>query len=311
MAGKKSAAAKSAQNSSAVYSMTGFGKGSACNEKVTVEVELRSINSRFLDLTLRVPRSYYPLEQWFREVLSARLYRGRVDLVINRKVVSSDESSVQFNQPLYDAYRKLYESLLPKDTRANQEIMAQVTMTLLDRKEILEALEEVVDFESEKAIIESALDAALNGVCAMREQEGKRLGMDLQHRLSNLRGYRDSIEALAPANTGAVIQRLNERLKKISAEIALDPVRLHAEAALLADKMDVSEELVRLRSHYDQFDGVFRERPQGRKIEFVLQEIGREFNTIGSKAQDPQISALIVEAKAEIERIREQVQNIE
>ncbi len=293
-------------------SMTGFGRARASLGQRTVVVEIRSLNHRGLDLKLRcIELQIAPeIESGIVRRVRQSLVRGSVTISL-RDEAADGQGSKWFDLP---RLRQMHASL--EDLRAAIGLSGTVDLATLgafacaNRSGTADELP-----ASDWAALAPAVDAALAGLTAMRTEEGAAVGRDLKLRRDNLRALVEKIAVLAEGLPSRAARRLDERLAGLLAPgVSLDPARLAQEVALLAERLDVSEELVRLRAHLDHLagllDGSIGDAP-GRRVDFLAQEIGREFNTLGSKVQDHAISALVIDAKAELEKLREQAQNIE
>lgn len=289
-------------------SMTGYGRGEASSGGVTVLVELRSVNNRFRDLQVRCPREYMPLEPRVTQVLKEPFRRGRVDCFVRRSV-SDGAQVVQVDPELARQY------LLAVDTlRANVKGLADDRPSLsfvLDKPGVLTVTEAEVDVMREWSVVETALTAAVEDLLAMRKTEGAALADDLAKHLTELRGLTAQVELACDGIHERLYARLDARIRRLLSD-RVDQNRLAQEAAVLADKADVSEEVARLRSHCDQFqEALSATEPVGRRLEFLLQELHREVNTIGSKAAEHPVSQRVVDMKSVLERMREQSANVE
>ena len=291
-----------------IKSMTAFGSGQATAGGVTWTVELRTVNSRYLDLHLRLPRGLNALEDRMGKLIGARLTRGRVNLSLGVRGESDSAVRLSLNRPLLRQYQRVLEEM-------RRELGREATVPLeafTANRELILVEEQDPDYEAMWSQIEPALVAALEQVEQMRVSEGRALARDLRQRLERLEELFEQAAAFAPQVVEAYRQRLHERLAKLLDGEQVEPQRVALEVAVIADKCDVTEEIVRARSHLQQFK-VFLEagEPVGRKLDFLMQELNREANTMGSKMPDADAAQVIVEIKAELERIREQVQNIE
>ncbi len=288
-------------------SMTGYGRGEATNGDLTVVVELKSVNNRFRDLNVRVPRQYLVLEPRIQKTVRDRIQRGRVDVFVRRSAVEGGPA-VQADPVLAERYFEAMQLVAKRLQRTDDQIPLDL---ILSQPGVLTAAEVEADALTEWDIIETALGAALDDFLAMRAEEGAALQRDLRSHLDELQ----RLWAEVQANTEGIAERLRERVEeRVNRLLAdkVDPGRLAQEAALLADKADVSEELARLLSHFRQFsEALEADEPIGRKLEFLVQELNREINTIGSKAAEHPISSRVVEMKSVLERIREQAANVE
>ncbi|OGR00679.1 MAG: YicC family protein [Deltaproteobacteria bacterium RIFOXYD12_FULL_55_16] len=289
-------------------SMTGYGRGEFRAGTRSWTVEIRSVNHKFLDLSLKIPRKYLGLEERLKKEISAYYSRGHVDVYVNPGAESGDGIRLAANLPLA---RNYYQCL--EDIRQELSLPDAPTLAMIqDYKEIIIAHEEEEDLEAVWPQVLEALTQALNMAQGMRAQEGAALKAELHQRLQV---FARTVEGIAQDIPGIVLRRtekLKERLVVLLQGIDLDPLRLAQEVAMMADKADVTEEVVRLRSHINQFNGFLAaDEPVGRRLDFLLQEFLREINTLASKISDAPIAHLTVELKTEVEKLREQIQNIE
>jgi uncharacterized protein (TIGR00255 family) len=291
-------------------SMTGYGRGEASINEVTVLVELRSVNNRFRDLQVRCPREYMPLEPRITQVLKEPFHRGRIDAFIRRSVTHGAQV-VQVDPDLAGQYLQAVGSL-----QRQLPALAQQAVSLdfvIGQPGVLVVVEAEVDVRREWQVVETALNAAIEDMLHMREREGHALAADLERHLTELRGLTSQIEDACDGINERLQARLEGRLARLLGD-RIDPSRLAQEAALLADKADVSEEIARLRSHCDQFADALASNaaePVGRRLEFLIQELHREINTIGSKSAEHPVSQRVVDMKSVLERMREQSANVE
>jgi uncharacterized protein (TIGR00255 family) len=292
-----------------IRSMTGFGAGRGQAQGETIAVELRSVNGKFCEVKPRLPRELLPLEAELVRIIKARLSRGVIDAHVRREGAESARGKMpRVDLALAAAYAKALRELKQELGLAGEPSVHDLTML----EGVLTLAEEPPDFASASAALAIALDGALSALEQMRRREGEALGADLSARLDVLEKAAAKIRALAPKVVDAYRDRLAARVAELSRGLAADPQRLAQEVAFFADRTDVAEELTRLASHLSQLRALLSgEAPAGRKFEFLLQEVHREVNTIGSKSQHAGISGEVVEMKAELERIREQIQNIE
>jgi uncharacterized protein (TIGR00255 family) len=288
-------------------SMTGFGRGEASNGAVTVVVEIKTVNNRFRDVQVRVPREYNALEPRLTSLLRDGVSRGRIDATVRRASIEGS-TRVSVDLALLEQVRHAIEEV----ARRLQKPAADVPLsTYLAHPGVLVASEAHVDPAAEWDLCEVAARAALDDLAAMRAAEGRALAADLRRNLDELLRLRAEVLDVAEGVAERVRQRLSDRIARLVGERA-EPARLATEAALLADKADVSEELARLGSHADQAgDALVADEPVGRKLDFLLQEMNREVNTLGSKAAEHPISARVVDMKSVLERMREQAANVE
>lgn len=288
--------------------MTGFGRGEHIGKLKQVTVEIRSINHRFGEVQIKMPRQYSLLEEPVRRYILNKISRGRVEVFIKTEDNSSTLRELQVDKGLALAY---YKSL--KELAAITELPLEVSVVQIAKfPEVfkLEEPEEAMDAVWEDIL--PALRDALEILLEMREKEGQTLKEDLTARLKILQDLADKIAEKSPKVVAIYREKLTARLREILEEGMVDETRLTMEVALFADKCNIDEELVRLNSHFVQLGQILEDNAAvGRKIDFLLQEINREINTIGSKANDLEITQYVVELKSELEKIREQVQNIE
>lgn len=291
-------------------SMTGYGRGEASINDVTVLVELRSVNNRFRDLQVRCPREYMPLEPRITQVLKEPFHRGRIDAFIRRSV-SHGAQVVQVDPDLAGQYSRAVSALQEQLPALGQQPIS--LDFLLSQPGVLLVTEAEVDVRREWHVVETAMRAAIQDLLTMRATEGEALFQDLERQLTELRGLTAQIESACEGINARLHARLESKLSRLLGD-RIDQGRLAQEAAILADKADVNEEVARLRSHCDQFDEALSSsasEPVGRRLEFLIQELHREINTIGSKAAEHPVSQRVVDMKSVIERMREQSANVE
>ncbi|MCL5781464.1 MAG: YicC family protein [Firmicutes bacterium] len=292
-----------------IKSMTGYGRGEACAEGRRFTVELKSVNNRFCEVILRQPRSLAQIEDKIKRRIQERVTRGRVDGYISIEETGEITTAVKVDKALAVAYHKameeLKESLSITDTISIKDLISLPNVISLEQPE--ENVEEWV------TAIEEAADQALNGLLAMRQNEGERLKNDILQRAGEIhRLILEQVSERAPLVVQEHREKLSQRLAEWLEGGIIDETRLAAEVAIFTDRADISEEIVRLSSHLHQLKQILAEGgPVGRKLDFLVQEMNREINTIGSKANDLVIANAVVNAKSELEKIREQVQNIE
>lgn len=291
-----------------MYSMTGFGKGTFALNGRELTVELKSVNNRFLDISMRLPRVLSPLEDTFRHALQDRLNRGHVDVYVNYRNQREDARSVRVDAQLLGAYLTCAR-IAARELSITDDLTLSKALTLPDVTEIVPAEE---DQEALQQLGKTAVELAIDALLAMRRGEGSRLKKDLTARMDTMEGYAAAIEKRAPGVAEDYRVRLTERVNEMLGETEVDRSRLATEIALFADKAAIDEEIVRLKSHLLHFRELLEaEEPVGRKMDFLIQEMNRECNTIGSKANDAALTDLVLLCKAEIEKLREQIQNIE
>ena len=291
-----------------IKSMTGYGRGEWQRDGKKVEVEIKSFNHRYCDILLRLPRRLSPLEAQARNRIRQRLSRGRIEVFVQVDESSLAEQKLELDLNLAKDYHWALKTL-----QENLRIPGEVRLeTLAAFKDIFTRKEVETDLEKEWEAVQAALDGALTALEAMRREEGLKLSEDFSGRLEALSKMVREIEEKAPQTLRTCRDRLAQRVQELSEGLEIDEGRLAQEVAFLAERSDITEELVRIRSHLNQFREMLKHpEPAGRKLEFLLQEIGREANTIGSKANDAGIAQISVGIKSELEKMREQVQNVE
>lgn len=288
-------------------SMTGYGRCTLAQDGREVTIELKSVNHRFLDLAFRMPRSFAFLENDMRAHISNKLARGHVDIFVTYKNSRDDARKVTLDSALLGEYLTTLrqggiDHMLDDNLRLRDVLSMQDVLTVEEADEDQQAL---------SALTLSALDTALDSLCAMRRREGEAMRGDVEMRLDTLERTAHAIDERAPQWLDEYRQRLRARIEEIC-QMQLDEARLTQEVALAADKAAVDEETVRLRSHIAQMRDLLKQsEPAGRKLDFLVQEMNREVNTTGSKSSDLILTGMVVDAKAELEKIREQIQNIE
>lgn len=288
--------------------MTGFGHAVVSKDGRELSIELKSVNHRFLDLALRMPRSLAFLEDTARNTLGTMLARGHVDIFANYRNTRNDSKKVEINMPMLSAY-------MTAARQAAEELGIENDLTLsraLRLTDIVSVTEADVDRPALAELMKDALTRAANELIAMRMREGERLSSDMKTRLGVIADIREKISERAPLVVEEQRKKLNERIESLLSETEIDRARLATEIALFADKVSIDEELVRLSSHIAAAGELLENNGSiGRKLDFIVQEMNREFNTIGSKANDKTIASLVIDGKAELEKMREQVQNFE
>jgi uncharacterized protein (TIGR00255 family) len=287
--------------------MTGFGAGRAQSGDEEIEVEVRSVNHKFCEVKARLPRELSALEAEAVRQVKERLARGGVEVSV-RRTATSGALVPRVDLELALEYARAFAAVRERLALPGEVTLAQV----LAAEGVVGLEERSADLESVRAALSAALAQALDSLTAMREREGAALARDLESRLGTLEALLSRLEAQAPQSLEHYRARLAERVQELSRGLAPDPARLATEVALFADRSDVSEEITRLRSHMAQMRALLAGgEPSGRKMDFLVQEMHREVNTIGAKSQSAEIAGAVVAAKAEVERMREQVQNVE
>lgn len=290
-----------------IKSMTGYGKGEAVSERGRCLVEVRAVNHRYGEVTVKLPRSFLAYEHELRKAAGSRIKRGKADLFVQWEEAAGAAQVPPVNLAAARGYQAAFLELA-RELRLSPEI--PLSLIVGQRNVLQEAAgEEQPDLLPQ---VLQAVQAALDAHDTMRLREGEALERDLRERRQGLAELVAQVAERAPQVVEEYQGKLQQRLVKLLHDTELDPQRLAQEVALMADRCDVTEELVRLQSHFVQFDEALAlAEPVGRKLDFLMQELNREVNTIGSKANDATVTALVVQMKAELERMREQVQNIE
>lgn len=289
-------------------SMTGFGRGEVTTEVGTIVVEMKTVNHRYLDIAIRAPKEFNALEENLRNIIRQALARGRVDVFVRFTPSLEQAPTVTVNLPLAKAYVAQVQTL-----QQETELSGQLTpRDLLELPQVVRLDEPFLDPELLRVPLVEVTQTALAKLTEMREQEGVRLVTDMRERLEALAELLTAVAARSPEVVAEYRQKLTLRLQDMLPEGVLDEARLAQEVAMLADRACITEETVRLRSHFAQFESLLRRQEAvGRQLDFLVQEMNREINTIGSKANDAKIAQIVVEMKSELEKIREQTQNIE
>ena len=291
-----------------VKSMTGYGRAEETVNGCTITVELRSVNNRYLDCNVRIPRLYLFAEEAIKARVQSTISRGKVDVFVTLDNAGANKLQVSVNKPVADGY---YAAL--KQLAEEYQLSDDISVSLLSRfPEVLLAEKAEEDVEQMAKDICKVLDRALADFDQMRTREGERLRDDILSRAATIEDKVALVEERSPQTVSEYRARLEARMNEVLSNTQIDPARILTEAAIFADKVAVAEETVRLRSHIGQLrEMLSKGGATGRKLDFLIQEFNREANTIGSKCSDIQIARHVVDVKAEIEKIREQVQNIE
>lgn len=289
-------------------SMTGYGKSESVTDSGKLSVEIRSVNHRYGEISVKLPRYFMSLEGEIKKRVAARFKRGKIDIFINYEQPSGVAAPPQVNLAMAKAYHEAFLSL-NHHLGIYEPVPASI---IIAQKDVLVSQELAPDMEAVSAALFSTLADAMDSFGDMRSKEGEALFAEIAGRIAIISELVEIVAVRTPVAVAANVERLKERIVKLLADVQLDEMRFAQEAALIADRMEVTEELVRLRSHFKQFDSLLTlEEPVGRKLDFLLQEMNREVNTIGSKANDAEIAAMVVELKSEMEKVREQIQNVE
>ncbi|MDH3394267.1 MAG: YicC family protein [Desulfobulbaceae bacterium] len=290
-----------------IRSMTGYGRGQAQVDGLSFSVEIRAVNHRYGDVNIKAPRLLMPLEAQIKKQVSALLKRGKIDVFINQETTDQIAAQPKLNRPLAEAYVKLFKGMVD-----DYDLSGGVSLGLLAAQKDLLSLEELdVDQRELSACLADSLDVALRALLVMREKEGEATAVDIGQRLDLLDELLAKVVVRAPQVAIEWQQKLKDRLERLGDD-AGDPQRVAQEIAIFADRCDISEEVTRFQSHLDQFRDLMQQNePVGRQMDFLVQELNRETNTMGSKSNDAELTNSVVGMKSELEKIREQVQNME
>ena len=289
--------------------MTGFSRYENQNEDLTCKVEIRSVNNRFIDINTRLPKSLAPLELPLKKMVKSKCARGSFDISIAIEKNGDSEANLEVapNLPLATEYLNAF-----KNIQEGLGLKGEIDInTILSQRDVVKPELKKVEDSSEEIVLQT-VDKTLTDLVKMREEEGKNLEKDILNQISSIKALGKLISTKQSITVQEFQDKLKEKIQSLTTGIEIDPARIAQESALLADRCDVTEELVRLESHLDQFNKlVSSHEPQGRKLEFLTQEINREVNTIGSKTIDLEVSKAVIEMKSCLEKIREQLANIE
>lgn len=294
-----------------IRSMTGFGRCRETVEGLDITVEIKSVNSRFLDCTAKISRAYGYLEERVKPYLMSRgVTRGKVDVWISVEVMDSGSVQITADEGYLQGYLDALYTL--RDKYGLRDDIS--VMTVARNHDIFQIKKPDEDIEHDWERVLTVLAKAVDTFLTVREREGERLAEDLRTKMQNIKGAVDRIEELSALDVSTYRERLAERIREAlnDNQITPDETRLLTECAIHADKVAVDEEMVRLRTHFGAFEEILSSgEPVGRKLDFLMQEMNREINTTGSKCSDAQIAHLVVDVKCELEKIREQIQNLE
>lgn len=291
-----------------IKSMTGYGRAETAIQGRGFVVETKSVNHRFLEISLRMPSVLFPLELDFKKKIGEKFKRGRIEVFIRLEAETADIPGANLNLEVVRNYLAVLQRL--KD---EFKLAGEVNLQMLAgfRDIFSQPAEDELSTDILNHIT-GLIDEALAMLLKMRQEEGAAIYQDMEQRLTVIKNILEIINARAPQVVAEYQKRLAERIKELTAGCALDESRLAQEVALMADKSDITEEIVRLRSHIVQFEALLQsEDAEGKKIDFLLQEMNREINTIGSKSNDAEIARQVIEVKSELSKLREQAQNIE
>lgn len=289
-------------------SMTGFGAGRARVGDEEVSVELRSLNHKFCEVKVRLPRELATLEPAISKQVKDRLARGSVEVLVRRQTATASGTVPTVDVGLAREYARAFRELAAALGTASEVTWHQVAT----QPGVVRLEEKGVDAEAAGQAVQAGLEQGLTALEQMRRTEGEAIYADLDARLKLIEGWSREVAELSPKAVQEYQQRLTERVAELARGVAVDPQRLAQEVVLFAERTDIAEEVTRLASHLEQFRALMASsEPAGRRMDFLVQEMHREVNTTGSKSQHAEISARVVSMKAEVERIREQVQNVE
>ena len=291
-----------------IRSMTGYGSGELERDGQRLTAEIRSVNHRYCEVSVRAPRVVSAFEDQIRKLVQTRITRGKISLSITWTGTGDAGEVIKVNEPVADRYMALLDEL-----RKRYGLKSDVDLrTLSGFQDIFTWEHTAMSDEETWALVEKVVNDACDSIHAMKDREGDALAKDLEHRLDLIRKQLDEVAERAPMRPKEAKERLEARIQALTGEGEVDPNRLAQEVAILVDKLDCAEEIVRLSAHLDQFKQLIDSpEPAGRKLNFLLQEMNREANTIGSKSNDVDITRGVIVMKEEIERLREQVQNVE
>lgn len=289
-----------------MLSMTGYGRATVDRDGRQLTVEFKSVNHRFLDLAFRMPRNLAFLEEDARREIGSRLARGHVDVFLTYRNLRTDARTVAIDTALFDAYAAALDSVADRGLKDDRTLMNIARMP-----DVLIVTEAEEDQDALRALLAEALNAALDQLIAMRAREGAAMEADLNQKVNSIERMTREIEARYPETVAEYRNRLRASIEELIGQ-SVDETRLLTEVAVMADRSAIAEETVRLTSHIAQLRETFQKaEPIGRRLDFLVQELNREVNTISSKSQDVPITRLAVDMKAEIEKLREQLQNVE
>jgi uncharacterized protein (TIGR00255 family) len=289
-------------------SMTGYGKGEAECEGLTVSVEIKSVNHRYADISVKMPRTLMALENRLRKQIGQSIKRGKVDVYVNYELSGDAQSAPQLNIELAKAYSQLLGEM-QSTLGLSGDISAEY---IASQKDVLLVQEAELDEEVLQDCLFNALGVAIEHLLKMRRAEGEETRLDIESRLQTAQTLLEDVTVRAPQVPLEWQGKLSERLARLQQGVEFDPQRVAQEIAIFTDRCDISEEIARFKSHVVQFRTLFEDQePVGRKMDFLVQELNREVNTMGSKSNDADLTKAVVAMKSELEKIREQVQNIE
>jgi uncharacterized protein (TIGR00255 family) len=291
-----------------IKSMTGFGKGEVKNKLGVFTAEIRAVNHRYFDFSAKIPNSLTLLEDRIKELLHKDIKRGKVNLFLSCRSIENEYETVSFNKQAVAKYQKILVGI-KKQLGIKEEIRLSHVLSFAD---VITREQKPVDMDMIWLSVKEAVVKAASDCNKMREREGRALSKDFVSRISALLVYVEAISDMAPLVVTEYKQRLDSRIKDIVKNKDIDNARLETELALFAKQCDISEEITRFKSHLEGFTKAMETKEEaGRKLDFILQELNREVNTLGAKANDIKIARLVINIKSELEKMREQAQNIE
>lgn len=291
-----------------VTSMTGFGRGKVSEQDFDITVEIKSVNHRYFEYSSRMPRAYQFIDEKIKSLLSSRISRGKVEVSVLIEDTADNSLSLAINRTYADAYVKALHNLA-KEYKLKDDLKVS---SLVGNSDIFTVKRREVEDAVISALVLKCTEIALDNFIAMRAVEGERLVADVKGRSEQILNWVSVIEERSPKTVREHREKIEAKIRELIGDVQIDEQRLLTETAIFADKIAVAEETVRLRSHIASLNSMFDNGGAiGRKLDFIVQEMNRETNTIGSKAQDIEINRIVVDIKSEIEKIREQIQNIE
>lgn len=292
-----------------IKSMTGFGKGEYSDEKYSVTVEIKSVNHRYADINVKIPRRYSFAEEKIKNQIKSSVSRGKLDVSVLIEALLDGDISVNLNTGIAEKYISNLKAL-----KESYNLEGEITLELISSMpDVIRAVPDVEDEEEVMSVIGKAVEIAVENLDLMRIKEGKKLAEDLHMRGDLIASYVKKTETKVPETVSNYKEKLNDRISElVSNKIEVPEERILLEAAIFADKTNITEELVRLDSHIRQLHDILSsDGSNGKKLDFLVQEMNREANTIGSKVSDIEMTGNVIEIKSEVEKIREQVQNVE
>ncbi len=304
-------------------SMTGYGKSQSIIDGREISVEIRSVNHRYYEFSSRIPRNYAYLEEKLKNLLHEKIFRGKVEISVSINNIEDSDCSVEINKPVLESYFNALAELSVNGISVDEKlsdiygktyrIANDLTLSkIMKIPDIFTVARKPDDEEKIWSAVKSVAENALKSFISMREAEGERLKSDIAIKLSVISGMVGKIEVLEPQSVELYRERLYNKLREVLENSNIDEQRIITECAVFSDKVAVDEETVRLKSHINQVLSLINsDEPSGKKIDFIIQEMNREVNTIGSKSQSIDITRIVVDLKSEIEKIREQIQNVE